>query len=73
MIETPKGNRNPNAILLVFCLFAGALASVLAQTPPDSDSGWPREVDADGFRITVYQPQVDQWKKTTCKGLLRSP
>ena len=45
------------------CFLAITLPSVLAQTSSDADPGWPRELDARGFHIVVYQPQVDQWKK----------
>jgi hypothetical protein len=63
MTETSKGMRITNRLLLLFVVLAGALTLVMAQGPPDADSGWPREVDADGFHIVVYQPQVDQLKK----------
>ena len=63
MMESSKETQIPKIFLLLFCFLAGALVSVLAQTPPDADSGWPRELDAGGFHIVVYQPQVDQLKK----------
>lgn len=30
--------------------------------PPVEDPGWPREFAAEGKKLTVYQPQVDEWK-----------
>src|ERR1700733_2847437 len=63
MMETLKESQPPKVFLLVFCFLAGAFTSALAQAPPDGDSGWPRELDAGGFHIVVYQPQVDQLKK----------
>ena len=63
MTETPKGTRILKIFPLLFCFLGGALVSVLADAPPDADSGWPRDLDAGGFHIVVYQPQVDQLKK----------
>jgi hypothetical protein len=63
MMGTSKESLIPKTLLLLFCFLGGALMSVLAQTPPDADSGWPRDLDAGGFYIAVYQPQVDQLKK----------
>lgn len=62
-METSNESLIPKILLLLFCFLAGALTSGLAQTSPDADSGWPRELDAGGFHIVVYQPQVDQLKK----------
>lgn len=35
-----------------------------ADAPPEdpSDVSWPREFESEGKRLTVYQPQVDEWK-----------
>src|SRR5271157_4736051 len=63
MMETSKESLIPKILLLLFCFLGGALVSVLADAPPDADSGWPRDLDAGGFHIVVYQPQVDQLKK----------
>lgn len=41
--------------LILAC--AGFIAEVEAK-----DVGWPREFNADGRRVIVYQPQVDSWK-----------
>jgi hypothetical protein len=65
MIGTSKEGPIRRILLLFFCFVAGALTSALAQTPPDADSRWPRELDAGGFHIVVYQPQVDQLKKAS--------
>ena len=63
MMETSKESLIPKILFLLFRSLGGALMSVLAQTPPDADSGWPRELDAGGFHVVIYQPQVDQLKK----------
>jgi hypothetical protein len=34
-------------------------------TPPLEDPGWPREFTADTRKLTIYQPQVDEWKDHT--------
>ena len=53
----------PSECLAVFCGLAVILPSALAQTPNANELGWPREVDAGAMHITVYQPQVDEWKQ----------
>ena len=32
-------------------------------TTASLDPGWPREIQKDGARLVVYQPQVDEWKE----------
>jgi len=49
-------------------LIAMTLSSAPAQTPADTDPGWPQEVDARGFHLVIYQPQVDQWKNDHLQG-----
>jgi hypothetical protein len=39
------------------------LPSSPAQTPADAGPGWPQKMDAFGFHLVIYQPQVDHWKK----------
>jgi len=45
----------------------GAAAPVGKGVPPPppggpADPGWPREIMRDGIKLTVYQPQLDEWK-----------
>lgn len=47
----------------VLCLFSIALPLAVAQTPADTDGGWPREVDSGGSHFVIFQPQVDRWKE----------
>jgi hypothetical protein len=52
-----------NARLALFCLLALTFLPALAQAPAANELGWPREMDTAGMHFTIYQPQVDQWKK----------
>src|SRR5208282_5915269 len=63
MTGASERTRVPHTFMVLCCFLAITLPSVLAQTSSDPDPGWPRELDAGGFHIVVYQPQVDQWKK----------
>lgn len=47
----------------LFCLVFRAPSPLAAETPLETDTGWPREVESDGFHFVIYQPQVDSWKK----------
>ncbi len=40
------------------------ILAILVTSPafPAEDSGWPREFEASGNKILVYQPQVESWK-----------
>ncbi len=58
-----RWRRVPYAFLALWSLLAILVSSVLAQTPSGAGLGWPREMDAGGMHFTIYQPQVDQWKK----------
>ena len=40
----------------LLCLLCIALPLTVAQTPADTDGGWPQEVDSNGSHI---QPQVE--------------
>ena len=31
-------------------------------SPPAAEAPWPRTIDADGYEILVYQPQIDRWQ-----------
>jgi hypothetical protein len=43
--------------------FFAPVASVVAATDADSlQLGWPREIQQDGYAITMYQPQVDSFE-----------
>ena len=68
MIKASGWIRVLHTFLVLCCFLAITLPSVLAQTSSDADPGWPRELDAGGFHIVVYQPQVDQWKKNHLEG-----
>src|SRR5688572_11768811 len=53
-------------IALVLAWTCGAFAQAPA---PAADVAWPREVKApDGTRITVYQPQAEQWADNVLTG-----
>ena len=43
--------------VVVLCAAAGAPGARAAQDP-----GWPREIQSDGHKLTVWQPQVDSWE-----------
>src|SRR5436309_1596130 len=57
-----------NTSLLHCAIVVGALLAAplegAATTGPDQsgDPGWPRAKTSNGNRLTVYQPQVDNWK-----------
>lgn len=51
------------AVTLAMTLAAGA-PSLTAQTAP-RDPGWPRVFEKDGKKLTIYQPQVDDWEGYT--------
>ncbi len=53
----------PANILNLACLVFVLLPLSMAQTPPDPEDTWPKEVDSGNTRIIVYQPQTDAWKK----------
>ena len=51
--------------IITLALFAWPFELATAESgtaPNQSDSSWPRERFQDGNRLTVYQPQVDDWK-----------
>src|SRR5262245_37241072 len=53
-------------LLVIVALGMGVLDSrLLAQSSDQpqqpSDVGWPRQVDADGKTLLIYQPQIDVW------------
>ncbi len=43
-------------------IWPGMLASAIAASA-EVDSGWPTEVNYNGNRIVIYQPQANSWKK----------
>ncbi len=49
--------RKAMMLLLVFAVLNAGAA--LAQE--DTDSFWPRQIDPEGGRIIVYQPQVENY------------
>ncbi|MGA3073143.1 MAG: carbohydrate-binding family V/XII [Bryobacteraceae bacterium] len=59
----PSNRTRTSRFAALFCFLAAAVTCVVAQTPPDEGLRWPREMDADGMHVTIYQPQVDQWKQ----------
>jgi hypothetical protein len=50
---------------LIFWLIGAFLLSPVsrAQTTAATGGDWPQAVDYNGFHLTIYQPQVDSWKK----------
>jgi hypothetical protein len=50
----------PRSLLLTLAISRLVLAQA---TPPPAMETWPRETDALGFHLVIYQPQVDSWKK----------
>jgi len=63
MRKVSEWTRTANAGLKILCFLAAASLSAPGQTPSDASTGWPREMDTSGIHFTIYQPQVDQWKK----------
>ena len=72
-IHRPLKNRNQPIMLAAFCLAAAFPSTpAFAQSPPGypgptspstpADPGWPREHVLENKKLTVYQPQVDEWK-----------
>ena len=63
---TPRWTRKPIALLLVHALVLATAAPVVAQTPPPdaslAEGAWPRQIDANGTTVLVYQPQIDKWQ-----------
>lgn len=54
-------------VLLLACLVAGGLR-VMGQAPPSAPKippppQWPAEMEKDGTRLVVYQPQLQDWQK----------
>jgi hypothetical protein len=45
-------------LLLVFFV----LPLLAAQTPPETDEYWPKEIDSNNIHLVLYQPQVESWK-----------
>src|SRR5690348_4872833 len=43
----------------------GPLPSLAAQPPLVTDTGWPRQFQAQGYAISVYQPQLESWDAAT--------
>lgn len=39
-----------------------SLGYAAVETTPPADPGWPREHVSENKKLTVYQPQVDEWK-----------
>jgi hypothetical protein len=35
---------------------------LLAQTAPETDEYWPKEIDSNNIHLVLYQPQVESWK-----------
>src|SRR5436190_13505260 len=58
------------SLLRCMIVIGTLVASSIQATPPKStagsdqpnDPGWPRERYQNGTRLTIYQPQVDDWK-----------
>jgi hypothetical protein len=55
---------NPRSLLFALALSPLVWAQATPPPPPPvSMETWPREADALGFHLVIYQPQVDSWKK----------
>ena len=57
------------ALVLVLGLLASTASPLPAQTtpPPGGDvslaaGAWPREINANGATVLVYEPQIDRWQ-----------
>src|SRR6478752_1065607 len=59
------------SLLTLYLLFCIALVAGCSSTPkeegvdaiaPEEDPGWPRAFSNKGQTVTIYQPQVDDWK-----------
>jgi len=54
--------RIPALLSLAASLHFSSLCHAAEEPAPPIDPGWPREHVAEGRRLIVYQPQVDEWK-----------
>ena len=63
LTELLGSTRVRQRVLELCCFLAISVPCALAQMPADADPGWPQEMDARGFHLVIYQPQVDRWKK----------
>ncbi len=54
--------RRISAILPIAASMCAGSLSMAADEAAVEDPGWPREFSADGRKLTIYQPQVDDWK-----------
>lgn len=54
------------AVPLCLLLWSFALCAVSAPLKgppaPPNDPGWPREITRSGIKLSIYQPQIDEWK-----------
>ncbi len=61
-----RWTRKPIALLLAHALVLSPAAPLVAQTPPPdaslAEGAWPRQIDANGTTVLVYQPQIDKWQ-----------
>jgi hypothetical protein len=48
--------------LVRFTLTLTLLCAAAGATFAAEDPGWPREIDVQGNRLVVYQPQIDSWE-----------
>ena len=38
------------------------LSLVVDEIPAAQDQGWPREIESNGNKLTIWQPQIDEWE-----------
>jgi hypothetical protein len=51
-------------IAAVLPVAAGLCVTSLAEeAPPLVDPGWPREFTVETKKLTIYQPQINEWKE----------
>ncbi len=54
--------RIPRLLPLAAGLFLASLGITTGETTAPADPGWPRQHVQDNKKLTIYQPQVDEWK-----------
>ena len=58
----------------IFLVLLLSSVTVLAQTPVDEESPWPRTRTTNGHTVTLHLPQVETWtSKTRCRASSSEP
>ena len=64
--ETILMKKTIHRIATILPIAAGLCFSSFAEDAPlPTDPGWPREFAAENKKLTIYQPQIDEWKDYT--------